>query len=235
MTRLEREIKLALTADEHARLRAAWDPAARVLEQRNYYLDTIDGRLQCHGYGLRLRIEDGPVHTLTLKGPPLEEPAARAAGYSVRTEQEAHLTAEQAAALLRGASALPDLPLHLPAELTGAVQGGELQNLGLLANRRRVYAAGLPMTPGKGTISPGKDGPTLMLELDESRFPDGSRDYELEIELQDLPPDQIPTNRALQDFLAQWAIPWCPRSASKLARFLERRAGGGGSAQCGPA
>ena len=53
----ECELKLALTEEGLARLHRALGPAARLLLQRNHYLDTPAGDLRRSKHGLRLRLE----------------------------------------------------------------------------------------------------------------------------------------------------------------------------------
>ena len=73
---------------------------------------------------------------------------------------------------------------------------------------------------------PGSPGPALVFELDETRFPDGSVERELELEL---PPgaDAAAVEHALRALLASLGLPFesAPSKAARFFRILERMRG----------
>jgi uncharacterized protein YjbK len=214
----ERELKLSLTAEEAERLQRHLGGPLRVLLQRNHYLDTPDERLRSRRIGLRLREETlltdppaPPRYLLTAKGPSRREEAIRD-----RPEIEVSLTAAAAGDILRAGidparSGLA--PLRWAAR---EAAGARVAALGSIENLRRIYR-----------LAPGAGQPPLELELDRTTYPDGSLEYELEVEYPPgeahPPADADPLAGAIRDLLTSLDIPWRPSPAGKFRRFLERR------------
>jgi inorganic triphosphatase YgiF len=193
----ERELKLALSEAEAARLAALAGPLRRMLRQRNEYFDTAGGALGRRGYGLRLRDENGALR-LTLKGP------GRPAGALIeRSETEVALDHADAEALRAGLRTLGSLPLAVAPDLAREAGASPLCSLGVLENERRVYDLG-----------------EARLELDRSLYPDGSVTHEAEIEWPD-PVRPFP-EAAVRDLFERAGVPWRIEPKSKLARLLER-------------
>jgi uncharacterized protein YjbK len=200
----ERELKLALSEAEAGRLAARLGSAPRTLRQRNHYFDTAGGALRRLGYGLRLREENGALR-LALKGP-----GTVAGALIERSEIEVPLSRATADALLAGAVGLPDLPVGVPASLAREAGAGRLELLGALENERRVYDLRLGPEPASEAT----------LELDRTRYPDGSIEHEAEIEWGD-PARPFP-EAAIRELLAAAGVEWRVQPMSKLARLLER-------------
>jgi hypothetical protein len=225
----ERELKLALSLDEAARLEALLGPPRRVTLQRNHYLDTGERLLRRLGYALRLRSEEplppGPEtlrsHTLTLKGP-----THRSGALADRLEEERTVAPAEAAAILERGIDLRALRLPLPADLEPFVPAARLFALGMLENERRDLAGGDPAagTPDEARAELqrlGQEG-AITLELDRTRFPDGTRECELEVEFA---PQEARIARVvslLQALFARAGVRWVPQERGKFARFLER-------------
>lgn len=202
----ERELKLALSEPDAARLAGMLGAAQAILHQRNHYLDTAQGDLRRLGYGLRLREENGR-RRLTLKGP-----ALHTGEVTERLELESTLTVAEADRVLAGACTLGELPLPIPDALTREAGPQRLLVLGRIENERRVYR--LPLrecVPGAPTEAE--------LELDRTCYPDGSIMHELEIEWPH-PAAPFPES-AVRALLERAGIAWRPQTRSKLARFLE--------------
>jgi uncharacterized protein YjbK len=215
---VEREFKLripneAALAELRARLGA---PHAPPVLQVNHFFDTEGGALRRARIALRLRSEstpEGTAFTLALKGPSLDERSTLAA----RPEEELVLTEPVARGILSGARSPLDVLL---AGLLGEVAlvrracelaGNEpLLRIGSFENERtRVGPLAFP---------PGSAGPALAFELDETRFPDGSVEHELEVELAaGARPAEV--ERALAELLTSLGIRM-EAAQSKAARFF---------------
>jgi uncharacterized protein YjbK len=203
---IERELKLALSEPDAARLAEVLGPPQAILHQRNHYLDTAQGTLRRLGHGLRLREEDGR-RRLTLKGP--SHPAG---AMTERLELEVAVTPADADLLLAGARSIGELPLPVPDALARETGPQRLRVLGMIENERRVFRLRLGERP------PGE--PTeAEVELDRTHYPDGSVTHELEVEWPH-PTAPFP-ERAVRALLDRAGVPWRPQTKSKLARFLE--------------
>lgn len=216
---IEREFKLRIPSEAAlAELRARLGgPVAPPVLQVNHFFDTEGRALGRARIALRLRSEitpnAGTTFLLALKGPLLGEPSSLAA----RPEEELVLTESVARELLSGArSPLEILRASSLSEgalvrLACALAGKEpLRRLGSFENERtRVGPLRFP---------PGSSGPPLVFELDRTRFPDGSLERELEVEL---PAGARPAEveHALSDLLSSLGIRPEP-SESKAARFF---------------
>ena len=199
----ERELKLELTEAEARRLQAACGPAERILIQRNTYLDTRDGCLRARHYGLRLRHErqgDREGYILTLKGP-----TRRSDAMVVRSEDEVALSATAATEILAEGLRPERAPLERLKELAEELGLAHIVSLGSMENERTVLVL--------------RDVPVARLELDRSRYPDGSIAYELEVELPEAAEEIV---AAVRRALAAWGLPWRPQTQGKFSRFLAR-------------
>lgn len=123
---IETELKWALAADGHAalegRLAALLGPG-RILEQRNRFFDSADGRLRAAGLAVRIRHENDRI-VLTCKS---RRSAAHAQGLHVHGEIESILLRDP------GPDGLAGL---LPPAWTIALDGAGLADLGGFSNRR---------------------------------------------------------------------------------------------------
>ena len=190
---METEIKLSLTRGEHARLKAAWGPAADVLEQESFFFDTAEGLLRKKRLALRFRRE-GARCFLTLKGAGKREGAT----YS-RPECETEISLEQGRALRDGR---PDWKAGPLAELERALgKRTALTVVGRIFNAREVFRV-------RG----------MEVLLDETSFPDGSRSCELECETE--PASAPRAEQILREELARAGVGWKPSPMGKYARLL---------------
>ncbi len=94
---MESELKLELDLATYNGLMALRGPGREPAEQINTFYDSAAGDLKRLQLALRLRRE-GPRAWLTVKGAPVREDV----GYFVRPENEAEITAEEAARLAGG-------------------------------------------------------------------------------------------------------------------------------------
>lgn len=176
-TEIELKLRVESRAELEAVARAARGRDRGTVRQRNHFFDTSSWRLRAAGFGLRLRDEDG-VWFLTAKGP-----AKRGSGavVSARQEEEVELPAAVAEGVLAGADPPLDVlarhggqpAAELAAELMGHAGGEAVALVGTFENRRRrvdCELGGLPVT----------------LELDETTFPGGIVQHEVEVEIAEL-------------------------------------------------
>lgn len=167
---LEREVKLCLTGpQDYLRFAAALPLPRRWGMQLNIYLDTADGRLRARRVSLRVRIT--PDHArLTMKTPPGERTSVDiAAAAFVNMETEVPVNRDRA--LLWVAEPALAEPQSIPGfEAVGVIAAGEpLVVTGWSLTRRAVCDTAWGVT----------------IELDETVFPDGFRDFEIEAEHED--------------------------------------------------
>jgi uncharacterized protein YjbK len=198
----EREIKLKIPTPElYKKLVADLPGPEGVVHQRNHYFDTGDGCLVRRGLMLRVRDEDGEI-IVTLKGP-----AKRHGFASVRTEVEEGLQRDLWEQILHGQGALEHLdaaPLRMLEPILG---GRTLKLLGWIDNERRIHRL--------------SSGPLdLTVELDRTRFPDGSEEYELEVEVDRHRQEAAETY--LRDILSELGLSWELQSKGKYQRFREK-------------
>lgn len=183
------------------------------LEQINHVFDTPDLRLRQSRYSLRLR-EQGGAFILTAKGPSRE----LSSNVNTRTEAEAAVDKPVADLVLAGhrdpISALRERAtdaafIDLWQGLERARAGEPLREVGSFENRRRTVTV---------VVSPDIE---LHVEIDQTRFPNGDVDEEVEIELPS--PELVATVESwLASVTAAAGIDTKP-SSPKLARFYAAR------------
>ncbi len=236
----ERELKIELM-DAHAHTLAddLGEPQTAWL-QENIYLDTPHGSLAERRFGLRLRAEwvieppavsndfvdsfgvegepsglGAPAWTLTLKGP-----STTAGALHVRSEDELQIDAE-AAARIRAEGLAPHRFDWPALDALGGPQPVVYLPLGAIRTLRRRFAC-----PGPDQTVPE------WLDLDATLYPDGTRAFELELELDAGPgaSELADMDRRAQDaearvraYLSDLGIPWHPSREGKFSRFLKRR------------
>jgi hypothetical protein len=210
----EIELKRLLIGEDAAdRLVSALGPVASDLEQVNHVFDTPDLRLHQSRYSFRLR-EEGGTFILTAKGPSRE----LSSNISTRTEAETEVEKPDADLMLSGRR---DLIAALRERVTGeafaglwqgldqARAGQPLREIGSFNNRRRTV---------KVVVPPDVE---LHVEVDQTRFPNGNVDDEVEIELPS-PELAAAVEAWLADVTAAAGIDTKP-SSPKLARFYAAR------------
>jgi len=199
---MEIELKNQLDPGDVPRLRKHLGSPLRTVLQSNFYFDDRDGTLGQAGWGLRLRREvfqdqdTAARHLLTVK-----RAGEQQGDYSHRPEFERELHASEFEHL----RSAPDDLCVMAAELAqGATifAGLELQELGAMENLREVY----PLDDAE-------------LELDETRWPDGTTSFEIEVEVGSAA-GQDAAAAALRTLLDSLRIPWTPSVDTKLGRLV---------------
>ncbi|MEL6546219.1 MAG: CYTH domain-containing protein [Myxococcota bacterium] len=204
----ETELKLLLSdIDERDRIAQALGKRVARVEQSNAYFDTEDDALSRHRWAVRVRHSNDQT-VLTLKG------EGRSDGeFTVRVELERTLAADAWPLAIRGeldvAAELESLLTEAGHALPADVDLSSLEKLGVMSNIRSVF-------PLKGTA--------LMVELDETEYPDFSLRYEAELEVPD-GEDRDAGVRALREVFDEAQVPWRPSTESKYARFRESLSG----------
>lgn len=191
MGEVEQELKCAF-AD-----RAAWQralevlgPAQQVLEQTNHY---FSDPLASSGWSLRLREENGAFRLTYKSGRTARD------GYFQALEVEDDIDEASAARFLAGLTSDDPMWALAPLSRLRAERGvRQLQYLGFNRNQRHAC-------PQEGWVA----------ELDISEFPDGSIDYELEVECA----NPLSVREQLQLKLGALTV----QTKTKYRRFLERR------------
>ncbi|MEM7164354.1 MAG: methyltransferase domain-containing protein [Planctomycetota bacterium] len=197
----EREIKIALgSAEDHAKLAAALPSFIGEELQENSYWDSPDRRLTAAGIMLRLRIE-GEAAVVTIKG----QATKSADGLFQAAEHEDSIELSVAHQVNAGQLALEAVQHPLVAGLLAAHEIVSLERWGTMRNRRRRYQ--LP------------DG--WVAELDETHYPDGSVDWEVELEGED--PEA--GRHFIQQALDGQPIAHRPQTSSKSQRLRNRLQG----------
>ena len=172
---------------------------AREHAQRNVYFDTPGADLRSRKRMLRVRIAGGAI-VITFKSQ-----SRIVDGFMSSREVEEGLDPGPWSAIERGERDLAELN-HAPvvAALEG-VESPRLEPHGELRNLRRFY--------------PRSGGYTL--ELDETRYPDGTIDGEIEAEV--APELAEAVRQDLEALLGAVGLPMTPQNESKYARLLARK------------
>ncbi len=164
----EIELKFDLQSMEnHSRLLEFLGRATSPALQENLFFDTPDRSLEKAGWAFRVRLEEQRAF-ITLKGRRSESPE----GLAVRTEIESPLPLELALQFKTKGISIENLPEKIADQLHRiAVTEPLTLRLGFRNHRLAV-----PYPAGECE---------LILEIDRTEFPDGSVDYELEVEIAD--------------------------------------------------
>jgi uncharacterized protein YjbK len=196
MTGREDEIKFRLAGPEDLRRLLAGLPGpAAVIAQENIYLDTADLGLARRLAMLRIRVA-GQDARLTLKrGTEVE------AGYFRSIEVEAALRAEVLAGILADPPTVWRLDLPPVREARSLIGEVPLAVIGKLRNERSAFRA---------------EG--FRVEVDRMVFPDGSEEYEVEMETAE--PDRA--RRWLGGELARLGVRAEPGRETKFERLLRK-------------
>jgi len=193
MTVIETEVKFTIH-DRHAfaRLLAAVGEVERLTHQLNVYLDTPDHRIASAGFSLRLRIANQGAATWTTK-----RRRGRSDGTFVSEETEASADHAQAVSWVRAGRGFVVPRVPEMSEVLRAVGNEPLIVMTWsLTHRYTARANGFEF------------------ELDETIYPDGAVDYELEAEH----PDAVAAAKALESLCAAAGVRFEPAEHSKRAR-----------------
>jgi uncharacterized protein YjbK len=193
--REETELKYRLAGERsYRKLCAFLGPPAEEWEQINHYYQSEDGTIPGKEGVIRIRAEKGRVWFTVKREGTLLGGLARSLETEVPWEGSGDVFPPGAASLWDAGH--PGLKA-LAAERGGAF---ELVHLGGLVNRRRAYRL--------------RDG--LVLEVDASRYPDGTRDFEVEMET--LTPER--DRPKLLKILQEAGVRPVPQTETKYQRFL---------------
>lgn len=173
-------------------------------EQRliNGFFDSEDRKLEAAGWALRVRAELNRG-LITIKGRAIDSSLA-----VVRRESEAEISRAEALDILNLQTNILDLQIEPTAFINKILSGAEVQCLVRFETCRQKKGFKI------GDYQ-------YVLEIDKTQFPDGSVDYELEIELPDL--EQLPViENQMRRMFQSLQIPFRPMAQSKLERALAR-------------
>jgi len=200
----EKEIKIDLE-DESSYLKLLeflGNPRSRK-RQINYFFDTDDFSLEDNGWALRIRDREGDG-TITLKG--LETRDRQ--GLTIRPEIEESFPTYLIPEAIKQGLHIDRIPANLK-EITLAFIDSLRLNLRVSFETERT------------TVLHKINDQDIDFEIDRTVYPDGSVDFELEIELEDKSetPAAIKYTREVFERLG---IEWKLQSASKFARALKK-------------
>jgi hypothetical protein len=167
-------------------------------------------------------------YILSLKGP-----STRRGDWVDRMDEQAEISHSLAGDIILGGADARSLPLPHLVLLAEELNLDRVQVLGAADNLRRVYPLDLRAGGGPGQA---RAHPLLHLEVDSTRYPDGTVEHEAELELPPtlLPPrvqappaqpillDADAVSAAVRALVERAGVPWIPSLRGKYARFLER-------------
>jgi uncharacterized protein YjbK len=168
----------------------------------NGFFDSEDNKLEAAGWALRARAELGRG-LITIKSRVADSSLA-----VVRRESEVEIRRAEALDILNLETNILDLQVEPIAFVNEILSGADLHCLVRFETCRQKK---------KFKIGDYQ----YILEIDKTQFPDGSVDYELEIELPDL--EQLPViEDQMRRMFHTLEIPFRPMAQSKLERALAR-------------
>lgn len=200
---LEIEIKLQLASfPDYLKLLGFVGAIEREAEQLNAFFDTPDRQLARLGWAFRVRATDH--HGLmTLKGLPTAQGAA-----AIRPEIEEAIELQTALDIIHLRREALDFASAPVAWIKGNNVHGELVRLVMFKNTRLYKQVTLDDRP-------------YQFEIDKTDYPDGSVEYELEVELPDRSAEHQ-TTASLRSLFDRLAIPFLLQGESKFARALQK-------------
>jgi uncharacterized protein YjbK len=203
MIREEKEIKLDLDSEKNYAILVEHFKEKKELHLENSFFDTDSGSLRKVEWALRIR-KCNDKYTLTAKGM-----AKRGSGgLTIRPEIENELEPETAEQMIENGIKTKDIPKEIFNEFKDALDDNLLKKILSFKTLRIIIAYETHSIP-------------IQLEIDKTEYPDGSTDYELEIELpqKDLQDKVLQQIEALLDRLN---IPFILQKRSKFARALKK-------------
>lgn len=203
----EIELKYRLEGERaYRRLCAFLGPPAEEWEQVNHYYESEDGTIPGKEGVIRIRAERGRVFFTVKRSGSLVGGLARSVEVEVPWEGTGSVFPPDACTLWDAG--------HKGLEALAAERGGpfRLVHVGGMVNRRKTYRL--------------REG--LLLEVDASRYPDGTRDFEVELE-SEAPERDRPK---LVEILRQAGVRFSVQTETKYQRFLRHL--GPSSADTGP-
>jgi len=172
-----------------------------LVEQINHYFESPDGRIPGDRGAIRLRLEKGRAIFTVKLGGMVEAGLVRAREFEEPWQGQ------------------PDRMPPSPEEFWSGGYAGMEALAGAFGSRFPVAWVGKMTNVRKIYRTPGG----LRLEVDASLYPDGSEDFEVELETQDPEGDRSRLERLLEAA----GVRAQPQTATKYQRFLARRGGEG--------
>jgi uncharacterized protein YjbK len=205
----EIEIKLDLANQEnYLKLIDYLGQCKNELFQENIFIDTFDNDFRNAEKAVRIRKENDTV-TVTIKGKsdrPME-------GLVIRPEINVKTDNSIYKAVKGNTLLVSDLPPEILSQLDNIESVKPLDIIVSFKNTRRQFTV-------------DTENSALLLEIDATEYPDGTIDYELEVELDDKSEIE-PAIKHVSGLLLGLSIPVKPQNESKLIRALMRRSGTG--------
>ena len=202
----EIEIKLDLqNEDNYLKLIDCFDAGGKSVRQSNYFFDTGSNALLKLGWACRIRIEDDKRAFLTLKGSRKKSEG----GPAVRTEIEEKMDLIKAGESIEHGFDISDLT-------------DELRRIPEIAIEDEKLFKKLSFENHRTSISYILADKSINLEVDRTIFPDGSIDYEVEIELAEMSTYKS-ILEGIRNLFEELSIPVIIQSKSKYRRALEKR------------
>ncbi len=200
----EKEIKLNLLSEKnYLTLREALPESIEDKELENVFFDTEDWELSRSGWALRVR-RQAEKALVTLKGLSRKD----VSGLTVRPEYEAEIPLETARRFIQNDLMKSELPDSIKRQLDKFGDSEKIANKFAFMTRRTVF--------------PYSDGDfNLKFEMDITTFPDGSKDYELEIELEDRKTFNT-VIKSIKELFGKLNISFIYQDESKFKRALNK-------------
>ena len=206
----ESEIKVVLTKEDVARVRARLGEPQQTLRQISHFFETPQDHLAKAKLSLRVREECNLASgeeqlLLTVKGM-----GVRAGALMVRPEIESQLDPADWSGLREKQIHFADVelpPVHKLQKALGDIRPLDIEVMGHIENTREVYEF-------KG------DKLTLEVLLDHTTYPDGTAEFEMESELSQSMAGR--GARALRSLFEEIGIEWRPSTVGKYVRFRRK-------------
>jgi uncharacterized protein YjbK len=200
---LEKELKYFLNREDYIKLlRVSKKRVIKKVRQTNYYFDGPRLQLRKRKIGLRLRIEDGQIGTITLKEPSRRH-SIKVPKLKVRHEWETKVPLELAKDILKEKRAITSLRYKPIQILKNRLSYKSFNNISLLGSVKTI----------RTFVAAESD---VLLEIDKFKMFQ-KRFYELEVETQD--PELA--DKVVRTLLKKHKIKCRPITKSKLGRFID--------------
>lgn len=200
---LEKELKYSLSKEDYDTLiKATRKRVVKTVKQSNVYFDDSALRLRKKKIGLRVRLEDGGLATLTLKEP-AKSSSKRLPKLKIRHEWESRLNLDLAKDLIKGKTAICSLHHKPILILRSHFNSKTLEGI-------------LPLGTVKTTRTLVRADKRVLLEIDKFKM-FNKKFYELEVETH----QPVLADQVVRNLLKKHGIAYLPITKSKLGRFLE--------------